>query len=382
MKFVVACDSFKGCMTSQEAVQRISKGIQNANPNHEVAAFPMCDGGEGTMEILCQIEKAQIIEVQTVDAYGKPITASYGILPEKKKAIMEVASCIGLSMTEKKRRNPMIANSRGIGKMIKDAVKKGCTTIVIGLGGTATNDGGMGLLQELGLRFYDKENKSLICGAYSLGKIDHIDTSRFMDLDHVRILAAADVRNPLLGPKGATFTFGRQKGLFPSQLTMVDHWMRRYRDVIQKTFGIDLDAIPGGGAAGGIGAVLVGILHAQIQSGITMCMEGYQLENVIQKADIVITGEGQTDLQTRYGKVPFGVAQLAKKYHKPVLCLSGALGLGYQELYQDGFDGLYSSADRAMDFMTALKNGPEKLENLAFSITKTIDAIARMEDDQ
>ena len=363
MKFVVACDSFKGCMTSQEAVQRISKGIQNANPNHEVAAFPMCDGGEGTMEILCQIEKAQIIEVQTVDAYGKPITASYGILPEKKKAIMEVASCIGLSMTEKKRRNPMIANSRGIGKMIKDAVKKGCTTIVIGLGGTATNDGGMGLLQELGLRFYDKENKSLICGAYSF-------------------LAAADVRNPLLGPKGATFTFGRQKGLFPSQLTMVDHWMRRYRDVMQKTFGIDLDAIPGGGAAGGIGAVLVGILHAQIQSGITMCMEGYQLENVIQKADIVITGEGQTDLQTRYGKVPFGVAQLAKKYHKPVLCLSGALGLGYQELYQDGFDGLYSSADRAMDFMTALKNGPEKLENLAFSITKTIDAIARMEDDQ
>ena len=381
MKFLFASDSFKGTLSSQNTGVLLAQAAREIFPGCEYVQTMVADGGEGTTDAVLAAAGGTKVSLSVHGPLGHITRCSYGLL-DSQRAVMEMAAASGLPLVSDAQKDPRLTSTYGTGEMIADALKRGLRDISIAVGGSATNDGGMGLLQELGLRFYDKENKSLICGAYSLGKIDHIDTSRFMDLDHVKILAAADVRNPLLGPKGATFTFGRQKGLFPSQLTMVDHWMRRYRDVMQKTFGIDLDTIPGGGAAGGIGAVLAGILHAQIQSGITMCIEGYQLENVIQKADIVITGEGQTDLQTRYGKVPFGVAQLAKKYHKPVLCLSGALGLGYQELYQDGFDGLYSSADRAMDFMTALKNGPEKLENLAFSITKTIDAIARMEDDQ
>lgn len=382
MKFVVACDSFKGCMTSQEVIERIKIGIHKANSDHEVAAFPMCDGGEGTMDVLCHIEKAEMVKAATIDAYGKPIEIEYGIVPQKHLAIQEVASCIGLNMTEKGKRNPMIANSRGVGRMLMDAVERGCHTIILGLGGTSTNDGGMGLLHELGIRFYDRDGHYLRSGIYSLSKVAKIDTRYFTPWDDVKILLAVDVRNHLLGPHGATYTFGRQKGLFPSQLEEIDQAMAHYARCIQHAFHVDINKIEGSGSAGGIGGVLVGILHAKMISGIELCMQESNLEEAIRKCDVVITGEGQSDEQTLYGKVPYGVCKLAKKYDRPVFCLSGALGIGYQELYQCGFDGLYSSADRAMDFLTALRYGPEKIENLAFALTKTIDAIVRMEEQK
>ena len=375
MEFVVACDSFKGCMNSTKAVYTIQKGILQANPDHKVSCFPMCDGGEGTMEIFRQIYHGKLEKAKVVDAYGAPITVSYGVVPKENLAIMEVASCIGLNMVERHKRNPMIANSRGVGMMLKDAVNKGYKKILLGLGGTGTNDGGMGMLQELGLSFFDAHHKRLMAGVYALSRIDSIDDSRLVDWKDIEITLAMDVKNHLLGKQGAVYTFGRQKGFFPSQMAMVDQAMRHYRDKIQETFGIDINSFEGSGSSGGIGAVLAGLFHARFVPGIDLCIEKYRLEQVISQCDIVITGEGQSDHQTIYGKVPYGIAVLAKKYNKPVFCLSGALGVGYMDLYDHGFDGVLSSADRAMDFLTALKTGPQKLENLAFTLTKMIDAI-------
>lgn len=378
MKFVVACDSFKGCMSSVQVCRCIRSGIQSANESHTVYEFPMCDGGEGTAEIFRNIYHGGTSTAQVLDAYGKTIEVTYGIVPEQNMAIMEVASCIGLNMVEREKRNPMIANSRGVGLLLKDAVAKGYKKILLGIGGTSTTDGGMGMLQELGLHFFDASHRRLRAGIYSLGQVDYIDKRHFVDWNDVEILIAVDVNNHLLGKQGSAYTFGKQKGLYPTQLEAVDQAMRHYRDKIYEFFHVDINQYEGSGSSGGIGAVLTGLLHAKMVPGIQLCMQEYHLEDVIAQSDIVITGEGQSDHQTLYGKVPYGVGQLAKRHGKPVFCLSGALGIGYMDLYDAGFAGVFSSADRAMDFMTALKTGPQKLENLAYSITKTIDAIAKM----
>lgn len=378
MKFVVACDSFKGCMTSVQVVHCIQSGILKANSKHEVSLFPMCDGGEGTTEIFQAIYGGQKEKAQVLDAYGNSLEVSYAVVPDRNMAIMDVASCIGLNMVERSKRNPMIANSRGVGLLLKDAVSKGYKKILLGIGGTSTTDGGMGMLQELGLRFYDASHKRLRPGIYSLAQVDFIDKRFFVDWHDVEITIAVDVKNHLLGKQGSAYMFGKQKGLYPTQLEMVDQAMHHYRDKIQEFFGVDINQYEGSGSSGGIGAVLSGLLGARMVPGIALCMQEYHLEEVIAHSDIIITGEGQSDHQTLYGKVPYGIAQLAKKHDKPVFCLSGALGIGYMDLYDCGFDGVFSSADRAMDFMTALKTGSQKLENLAYSITKTIDAIVRI----
>lgn len=364
-------------MSSVQVVQCIESGILKANPKHVVHGFPMCDGGEGTTEIFRRIYQGQKETAHVIDAYGNPIDVTYAIVPSQNLAIMEVASCIGLNMVDRNKRNPMIANSRGVGQLLKDAVSKGYRNILLGLGGTGTNDGGMGMLQELGLRFFDASHKRLRPGIYALSQVDFIDRRNLVDWKEVKIKMAVDVKNHLLGKQGAVYTFGKQKGLYPAQLETVDRAMRHYRDKIQEFFHVDINQYEGSGSSGGIGAVLAGILKAEMVPGIQLCMQESHMEEVIAQCDVVITGEGQSDHQTLYGKVPYGIAQLAKKYDKPVFCLSGALGIGYMDLYDHGFDGVFSSADRAMDFMTALKTGPEKLENLAYSMTKTIDAMCR-----
>lgn len=375
MRFVVACDSFKGCMTSLQACQSVRQGILKANLKHDVGIFPMCDGGEGTKEVLSAIFNAKKEETTVQDAYGKPIRIEYGIVPEKKMAIMEIASCIGLNLVHRSKRNPLAAHSKGVGMMLMDAIQKGCKEIWIGIGGSSTNDGGIGLLSQLGYRFYDQKKQLLWPNIYALGQVHHVDARNAIDLTGIKIQLALDVTNPLLGPEGATYTFGRQKGIYPSQMEMIDKWMGNYRRRVLKDLHCDLNEKPGSGAAGGIGGALMSVLGANGVWGTDLCIDGYGLKEKIGNCDIVITGEGQTDLQSAYGKVPFRVAQVAKEMGKPCFCLSGALGRGAMDLYQEAFDGIYASVDRAMDFPSALKSGPEKLENLAYTITKTIDAL-------
>ena len=379
MKIIVACDSFKGCMSSKEVEKNIKKGILKANPNHEVLTFPMADGGEGTSSVFCDLIQGNEIEVLTVDAYGKHIFTKYCVSRDGTLAIMDVASCIGLNMTPKEKRNPMIASSRGVGIMMKDAIERGCKKIIIGLGGSATNDGGMGILSEFGVRFYNHKREQLIPSIYALMQVAFVD-KRYAKLPKdVEIICACDVKNHLLGKNGATYVFGKQKGIYPNQMPEIERGMSHYCSKLKQTFHVDINESEGSGAAGGIGSVLLGVMKAKMVSGIDLAIEYSGMKKQLENAQLVITGEGQTDAQTLYGKLPMGIARLAKSYNVPCVCLSGALGIGYQKMYDEGLIGIFSSADRAMTFQTALLTGAEKLEALAFSLTKFMDGIRKSE---
>lgn len=377
MKIIVACDSFKGCMSSKEVEKYIRRGILKANPNHEVFTFPMADGGEGTAMVFCDIIQGKTIDVLTVDAYGKKLFTQYCISQDSNLAIMDVASCIGLNMTPKEKRNPMIASSRGVGIMMKDAISRGCKKLIIGLGGSATNDGGMGILSEFGVRFYNSKRELLVPSVYALAQIAFIDKRYARLPKDIEIICACDVKNHLLGKNGATYVFGKQKGIYLNQMAEVEKGMAHYCMKLQQTFHVDVNEYEGSGAAGGIGSVLLGVMKAKRFSGIDLVVEYSGLKEHLQDADLVITGEGQTDAQTLYGKLPFGIAHLARSFNVPCVCLSGALGIGYEAMYNEGMIGIFSSADRAMTFQMALQTGNEKLEALAFSLTKFMDGIRK-----
>lgn len=375
MKIVIACDSFKGCMRAPQAAASMERGILKAVPDAQVQLFPMADGGEGTAEVFALYGKGEQAACSSLDPYGKPVTARYCWDPHTKTAILDAASVIGLNLTPKERRNPMIGSSRGVGILLQDALRRGARHIIIGLGGTATNDGGMGLLSEFGAIFYDSNREPLTPCPYSLSRIAFIDKRRCRIPRDVEITVACDVKNHLLGPEGATFVFGRQKGLYKTQMIQIDQAMSHFRDKISQTFHVDMDAKEGSGAAGGIGGLLLSVFGASMVPGIELTMEYSHLEKAVAQCDYVFTGEGQTDRQTVFGKVPYGVAKMAEKYHKPCVCLSGALGPGYERLYEAGVAGIFSSADRAMDFATALRTGDEKLEALAFNVMHLINQL-------
>ena len=376
MKIIIACDSFKGCMSSKEVEECIKKGILKANKEHEILTFPMADGGEGTAMVFCDIIQGKTIDVLTVDAYGKNVFTTYCISKDGNLAVMDVASCIGLNMTPKEKRNPMIASSRGVGIMMKDAISRGCKKMIIGLGGSATNDGGMGILSEFGVRFYNSKRELLVPSVYALQQIAFVD-KRYARPKDIEIICACDVKNHLLGKNGATYVFGKQKGIYLNQMAEVEKGMAHYSTKLKQTFHVDVNEFEGSGAAGGIGSVLLGVMKAKRFSGIDLVVEYSGLKEHLQDADLVITGEGQTDAQTLYGKLPLGIAHLAQSYDVPCVCLSGALGLGYEAMYDEGMIGIFSSADRAMTFQMALQTGNEKLEALAFSLTKFMDGIRK-----
>lgn len=372
MKVVIACDSYKGCMTSVEVADQIERGIRAVDESVETLSYVIGDGGEGTVMAFHETCHGVMQRVSTTDAYGKRIQSEYTIIEHGNTAVIEVANIIGLNMHEREKRAPFFGSSFGVGTVILDAANRGCKKIIIGLGGSATNDGGMGLLQSLGTRFYDAAHKYLSPQAMNLEKIKYIDFNRMNRLEGIELIAACDVKNYLLGEEGATYVFGKQKGFFPNQIKKIDAAMGNYRDQIQRYTLIDINTFAGGGAAGGIGAVLIGILKAKMIPGIELLLTFSDMEEQIKHCDLVITGEGQSDRQTVFGKVPMGIVQVANKYGKPTVCISGALGIGYQDLFDYGFIGLYSIADRAMTFQQALENAPDKLQATTYSIMKTI----------
>lgn len=371
MKILIASDSYKGCMSSKEVNQIMAKAILDVNEDIEVAVFPMGDGGEGTSEAFVEACGGTIIKKRVHDAYFKFKEIGYGIIDDGDTAVIEVASCVGLNMYPKEKRHPLYATSYGVGELLLDAKLQGVKKIIIGLGGSATNDGGMGMLHALGARFYDKENKMLHANAKNLSEVERIDLSDFDALEGIEIIAACDVSNKLLGKDGATYVFGHQKGLFPNQIKRVDDSMRSYAAKFLP-LGYDIASVEGSGAAGGIGGALV-LVQAHMSGGLELLCSYSDLEDQIAASDLIVTGEGQSDYQTLYGKVPFGIVNIAHKYNKPCICISGALGLEYTKLYDLGFIGIYSIADRAMTFEQALAAAPEKLYASTYSIFKTIN---------
>ncbi len=372
MKVVIACDSYKGCMTSREVAQHIEDGIRQTGADICTKSYIIADGGEGTVEAFHETCRGKKQLVSASDAYGKKIMTEYTIIEDGNTAVIEVANIIGLNMHEREKRAPFFGSSFGVGTVILHAAEMGCKKIIIGLGGSATNDGGMGLLQALGCRYYDSMHQYLSPQAMNLEKVRYIDFNRLNKLEGIELIAACDVKNHLLGENGATHVFGKQKGFYPNQIRKIEMGMENFRNQIRRYTNIDIDEFEGGGAAGGIGAVLIGLLGAKMISGVDLLLSYSDIEKEIEDSDLVITGEGQSDQQTMYGKVPVGILRLAKRHHKPCICISGALGIGYQSLYDLGFIGIYSIADRAMSFQQALEQAPEKLTAAAYGIMKTI----------
>ncbi|MBP2057199.1 glycerate kinase [Lactobacillus colini] len=373
-KFVLAPDSFKESMTAKEVCQAMTNGIRKADPTAEIVSVPMADGGEGTTDSLVNATDGQLLNATVTGPLGNKIQAEYGILGDGKTAVIEMAKASGLEIVPKNQRNPMITTTYGTGELIKAALSKGVKRIIVGLGGSSTNDGGAGMAQALGVHLLDKQGQKLPFGGEALGNLDRIDISEIApQLGNITIILASDVVNPLTGKNGASVVFGPQKGATPTMVQELDSNLHHYAQVIKEQLHKDIDQLPGSGAAGGLGAGFMAFTNYEMHKGIDIAIKVTDLEAKIKSADYVFTGEGGTDFQTKFGKTPFGVAQLCKKYHKPVISLAGYLGKGIDTLYDSGFTAFFSILPGASDLPTALKNGPQNVATTVENIVRLIE---------
>jgi glycerate 2-kinase len=349
LKVVIAPDSFKGSMSSLEVAGFMKEGVLQVLPNADVLIMSMADGGEGTLDCLINGTNGTFFEEVVSGPLGHPVQAKWGILgggSDFKTAVIEMAQASGLTLLSNEERNPRLTNTYGTGQLIKSALDQGCNRIIIGLGGSATNDGGMGMACALGVKFHNKKGEVLPLGGIHLADLDMINTDQ-MDprIKNVEFIIASDVTNPLCGSTGASYVFGPQKGASPKDVKLLDDALRNFAEKVKDFIGKDILNLPGSGAAGGLGGGLMAFLDAKTTSGIEITMNTLGFENHLLDADLVLTGEGRTDEQTVYGKVPVGVAKVAKEHGVPVICISGSLGSGIEELYEHGITACFSIID-------------------------------------
>lgn len=363
MRIVIAPDSFKGSLSSAAAAECIGRGVLKVFPQAEIIKIPMADGGEGTVEALVSATGGRLVEQKVMGPLGQKVNAVYGILDDG-TAIIEMAAASGLTLIPEEKRNPMTTTSYGTGELIKAALDSECSKILIGIGGSATNDGGMGMAQALGAKFLDESGKDLGFGGGELGRLDCIDISGLDSrLNNVEMVVACDVSNPLCGENGASFVYGPQKGADAEEVSILDKNLKHYAQIIREQLGKDIIDVPGAGAAGGLGAGLMVFLNAKLKSGIETVMDIVHMDNHLQGADLVITGEGKIDGQSIYGKVPVGVAQYAKRYHIPVLAVVGGIDKGASLVYEYGIDSIMSIIDKAMPLEQSMKDAAVLMED-------------------
>ena len=370
-RYLCAPDSFKVSLTAMEAARAMAQGIENADHDAEVRCLPMADGGEGTARALVDATGGSMRAVPVHDPLGRPVEGHFGLLADGTTAVVETAEASGLALLEAKERNPLIASSYGTGELMLAAVRSGAKRIIVGLGGSATNDAGAGLLQALGVRLLDKNGNDLAHGGAALANLTTIDIST-MDpaLKNVAITAACDVTNPLTGPTGASAVFGPQKGASKDDVATLDAALAHFAQVIDSQLGVAVNDVPGAGAAGGIGAALKGFLNAEFRPGIAIVIEQSGLDAAAQWADVVFTGEGSIDFQTKFGKTPAGVAETAKRHGKPVIAVAGHIGTGIDELHEVGIDAVFGIAPGAASLS-------ELLADAAANVTRTTEQIVR-----
>lgn len=371
MKFVLAPDSFKESMTSMEACNAMERGIKKVFKEAECVKVPMADGGEGTVEALVHATGGKIETLSVTDPLGNKVEAFYGILGNGETAVIEMASASGIQLVKREERNPLITTTFGTGELIKAALDEGVKHLVIGIGGSATNDGGAGMLQALGGKLLDKDGNQIAFGGGSLKNIKNIDLSSLdKRLKYVSIEVACDVTNPLVGEKGASAVFGPQKGATPEIVKILDDNLSHYASVIKKDLGKEVSKIEGSGAAGGLGAALL-LLGGELKRGIELVIKHTELAKKVNNADFVFTGEGSIDSQTIYGKTPMGVATVAHNYKVPTIAFAGKVGEGIDGLYEIGIKSIFS-------IMTGVSDLDEALENGAINLEITTENVARL----
>jgi glycerate kinase len=366
MRFVIAPDSFKGSASAREVAQAIAEGLKAALPDAVCDLVPMADGGEGTVDALVAATGGRIVSVRVTGPLGEPVDSFFGILGDGETAVIEMAAAAGLHLVPPEKRNPMVTTTYGVGELMRAALDAGCRRLIIGIGGSATNDGGAGMAQALGVRLLDEQGNEIGFGGGALERLARLDLSDFdRRVWDAEILVACDVTNPLTGPNGASAVYGPQKGATPEMVRQLDANLRHYAAVLQRDLGVEVETVAGAGAAGGLGAGLLAFCRAQLRRGVELVIHAVRLPERVQKADLVITGEGCLDFQTGFGKVPHGVAQVAKRYGKSVIALVGQLSEGAERCRQWGIDACFPILSKPMSEQEAMANAIPLLRRAA-----------------
>lgn len=378
MKVVIAIDSLKGSLTSIEAATAIKQGILNVDGNIDIEIKPLADGGEGTVEALVEGMNGEIKTISVTGPILEKVDATYGILRDTNTAIIEMAQASGLPLVPQDLRNPLNTTTYGVGEIIKEAIKKGCRNFIVGIGGSATNDCGIGMLQALGFEFYNKENKLVGLGGKELNEIKYIKTNnRLKELDECKFRIACDVNNPLYGENGAAYIYGPQKGATEEIVKELDEGLRNFAKVVKNDLNKDIANVEGVGAAGGLGFGFLGFLNAKLESGIKIILDEIKLEESVKDADIVITGEGRLDNQTAMGKAPIGVAKLAKKHNAKVIAIAGCTTEDAVECNKEGIDAYFSIVNSTMSIEEAMNPEIAK-NNIIQTVTQVFNLIKIM----
>lgn len=370
MKILIAPDSFKESLSAVEVAAALKKGLQRELPDAEIDMIPISDGGEGFIDAMIAGINGFKKTYPVHDALNRPKTGRIGFSSDKQTAIIEIAEACGLQQLEPELRNPSLTTTFGVGELIRFAAEEGVKKIVIGLGGSATNDGGAGMAAALGVRFKNDGDEEFLPNGGNLDLISRIDFSQMHALPEIE--AACDVSNPLTGHNGASAVYGPQKGASPQMVLLLDRNLRHFADMVRKQTGVEMENIPGSGAAGGLGGGLIAFGKAKLSAGFPIIAESVKLENRIADADVVITAEGKMDKQTLNGKAPWGVALIAHKLNKPVIGVAGTLGEGYQELYRNGFNVLLSIIEKPLSLDQAMKETSSLLESTGIRIAKIL----------
>lgn len=355
MKIILAPDSYKGSLTALEVCKAMEAGIHRILPDAKIISVPMADGGEGTVQSLVDATGGQIVSRVVTGPLGDRVSAFFGILGDRKTAVIEMAAASGLPLIPFEKRDPFITTTYGTGELILAALQEGCTRLIIGIGGSATNDAGAGMAQALGFRFLDRNGLDLSPGGSALKDLFRIESSgKDHHIEKTEIIVACDVTNPLTGPNGASAVYGPQKGATPEMVMELDKALEHFAKVVSKDLGINIGDLPGSGAAGGLGGGLAAFLGAQLNRGVEIVMEAVRLREKMEGADLIITGEGRTDGQSINGKTPIGVAKQAKKLGLPVLAVSGGIGPGVELVFEHGIDGVTAITDHPMTLGEAI----------------------------
>ena len=378
MKVVIAPDSYKGCLSALEVAKAMERGVLSVFPSAEVRKIPIADGGEGTVAALVTATNGQLRQTEVTDPLGNKIIAHWGVLGDGRTAVIEMAAASGLPLVPKEKRDPRVTTTYGTGELIKAALAEGLAKIIIGIGGSATNDGGTGMARALGVRFLDAAGQEVAAGGGSLAEICQIDTTGLDPrLKNTEIVVACDVDNPLCGTRGASAVFGPQKGATPEMVQQLDAGLAKYASCARQATGRDVAEKAGAGAAGGLGAGLMFFTPAQLKPGVEIVLDAVGFSDIVRDADFVITGEGRTDFQTAFGKAPVGVAKVAKTHGAPVFCISGGLGDGADDVLAQGIDAVMSICDRPLSLEECMAAGAQLIEPAAARLSRIVMAVRK-----
>ncbi len=376
MKIIVAPDSYKGCLSALGVAQAMERGIVRVFPNAEVRKIPIADGGEGTVEALVAATNGTLQQVEVTGPLGERVIAHWGILGDSQTAVIEMAAASGLPLVPTGKRNPRISTTYGTGELIRVVLDAGLRNIIIGIGGSATNDGGTGMARALGVRFLGGDGEELPDGGAALARLKHINVDGLDPrLSVSEITVACDVDNPLCGPRGASAVFGPQKGATPEMVAELDHALAHFSVIAEQATGRAVAELAGAGAAGGLGAGLMFFTPAKLKPGVDIVLEAVSFANVVSGAAFVITGEGHTDFQTAFGKAPVGVAKVAKQFNIPVFCLSGGIGEGAGDVLTQGIDAVMSICDRPLTLEACIGTGDTLIESASERLCRIIKAV-------